>query len=100
MIEHVDGERLQRHTLELAKIDSPTGDTAAAAAAYARALAEAGMEVELDTAFPATPTVIGRLAGGEPGPRVVLNGHLDTVPIRTRARAHSTAASTAAAPPT
>ena len=31
--------------------------------------------------FPATPIVIGRLAGGEPGPSVTLNGHLDTVPI-------------------
>ena len=40
------------------------------------------MEVELlDERFPATPIVIGRLRGGEPGPTVVLNGHLDTVPI-------------------
>ena len=40
------------------------------------------MEVEvLDEVFPATPIVIGRLRGGEPGPSVVLNGHLDTVPI-------------------
>ena len=40
------------------------------------------MEVELlDERFPATPIVIGRLRGGEPGPTIVLNGHLDTVPI-------------------
>ena len=40
------------------------------------------MEVEvLDEVFPATPIVIGRLRGGLPGPSVVLNGHLDTVPI-------------------
>ncbi len=40
------------------------------------------MDVELlDDRFPATPIVIGRLRGGEPGPSVVLNGHLDTVPI-------------------
>jgi len=35
----------------------------------------------LDEVFPATPIVIGRLQGGLPGPSVVLNGHLDTVPI-------------------
>ena len=35
----------------------------------------------LDDAFPATPIVIGRLRGSEPGPTIVLNGHLDTVPI-------------------
>ena len=40
------------------------------------------MEVEvLDEVFPATPIVIGRLRCGQPGPSVVLNGHLDTVPI-------------------
>ena len=38
------------------------------------------MEVEvLADVFPATPIVIGRLHGGEPGPSVVLNGHLDPV---------------------
>ena len=35
----------------------------------------------LEDEFPKTPIVVGRLRGGEPGPTVVLNGHLDTVPI-------------------
>ena len=49
---------------------------------YGRRLEEYGLDVELlDERFPATPIVIGRLRGGEPGPTVVLNGHLDTVPI-------------------
>lgn len=40
------------------------------------------MEVEvLAEIFPATPIVIGRVSGGKPGPTVVLDGHLDTVPI-------------------
>ena len=40
------------------------------------------MDVEfLDDVFPATPTVVARLDGGEPGPTVVLYAHLDTVPI-------------------
>jgi acetylornithine deacetylase/succinyl-diaminopimelate desuccinylase-like protein len=78
----VDGNRLRDLTLELVAVESPTGDTAEVARLYARRLEELGMEVELlDDVFPATPTVIGRLRGGEPGPTVVLNGHLDTVPI-------------------
>lgn len=82
MIEHVDADRLRDLTLELVQVESPTGDTADVARLYARRLVEIGMEVEvLDEAFPATPIVIGRLSGGEPGPTVVLNGHLDTVPI-------------------
>ena len=82
MLEHVDGDRLRDLTLELVEIPSPTGDTAEVARRYAQRLEEIGMEVEvLDEVFPATPIVIGRLRGGEPGPSVVLNGHLDTVPI-------------------
>lgn len=82
MIEHVDADRLQELTLELVGVASPTGDTATVARVFARALEASGLEVEvLDEAFPATPIVIGRLVGGEPGPTVVLDGHLDTVPI-------------------
>jgi acetylornithine deacetylase/succinyl-diaminopimelate desuccinylase-like protein len=75
-------DRLRDLTLELVEIASPTGDTSAVARRYAARLHEIGLEVEvLDERFPATPIVIGRLRGGEPGPTVVFNGHLDTVPI-------------------
>ena len=78
----VDAARLRDLTLELVEVESPTGDTAEVSRLYARRLEEIGMEVELlDDAFPATPTVVGRLRGGEPGLTIVLNGHLDTVPI-------------------
>jgi len=46
-------------------------------------LEQIGMDVELlDDVFPNAPTVVGRLRGDRPGPTIVLNGHLDTVPIR------------------
>jgi acetylornithine deacetylase/succinyl-diaminopimelate desuccinylase-like protein len=78
----VDANRLRDLTLELVEVESPTGDTAEVARLYARRLEEIGMEVELlADDFPATPIVVGRLRGGEPGPTIVLNGHLDTVPI-------------------
>lgn len=78
----VSAERLRDLTFELVGVKSPTGDTAEVARLYGKRLEELGMEVELlDERFPATPIVIGRLQGGEPGPTVVLNGHLDTVPI-------------------
>jgi acetylornithine deacetylase/succinyl-diaminopimelate desuccinylase-like protein len=78
----VDADRLRDLTLELVACESPTGDTADVARLYARRLEELGLEVELlDEQFPATPIVVGRLRGGEPGPTIVLNGHLDTVPI-------------------
>ena len=78
----VDADRLRDLTLELVEVESPTGVTAEVARLYGRWLEEYGLEVELlEERFPATPIVIGRLRGGEPGPTVVLNGHLDTVPI-------------------
>ncbi|HUY72318.1 MAG TPA: M20 family metallopeptidase [Gaiellaceae bacterium] len=82
MIEQVDAERLRDLTLALVEVESPTGQTAEVASLYAGRLAQIGMEVELiDDVFPETPTVVGRLRGGRSGPRIVLNGHLDTVPI-------------------
>lgn len=78
----VDADRLRDLTLELVEVASPTGDTAEVARLYAKRLEEIGMEVELlDDVFPATPTVVARIRGAEPGPTIVLNGHLDTVPI-------------------
>jgi acetylornithine deacetylase/succinyl-diaminopimelate desuccinylase-like protein len=79
---NVERDRLRDLTLELVRVESPTGETRAAADLYARRLEEHGLEVEVQRdAFPSTPTVIGRLRGSRPGPTVVLNGHLDTVPI-------------------
>ncbi len=79
---NVDENRLRDLTLELVEVQSPTGDTAEVARLYAQRLEEIGMEVDLlDDVFPETPIVIGRLRGSEPGPTIVLNGHLDTVPI-------------------
>lgn len=81
-LDRVEGEALAELTLELVRVQSPTGDTEEVARLYAERLSERGLEVELlDDVFPRTPIVLGRLRGGEPGPTVVLNGHLDTVPI-------------------
>jgi acetylornithine deacetylase/succinyl-diaminopimelate desuccinylase-like protein len=78
----VDASRLRDLTLELVRVESPTGDTAEVARLYAARLEELGMDVELlDEPFPSTPIVVGRLRGDRPGPTIVLNGHLDTVPI-------------------
>ncbi len=78
----VDADRLRDLTLELVEVESPTGDTAEVSRLYGQRLHEIGMEVELlDERFPRTPIVIGRLQGDRPGPTIVLNGHLDTVPI-------------------
>lgn len=78
----VSADRLREQTLALVAVESPTGDTGEAARLYADWLRQAGLTVELlDERFPSTPVVVGRLPGGLHGPRIVLCGHLDTVPI-------------------
>ena len=54
----------------------------AAAAEIVRAfMAAAGMDVEVQEVLPGRPNVIGVLEGREPGPTVMLCGHLDTVGV-------------------
>jgi acetylornithine deacetylase/succinyl-diaminopimelate desuccinylase-like protein len=81
LLGRVDAERLQRTTLELARIRSYTGDTREAAEAYARRLEENGLDVEILRDFPNDPCVVARLRGAGRGPTLEFNGHLDTVPV-------------------
>lgn len=77
----VSVDRAAALALDLVRIPSPTGDTAAVSDRLAEELAGLGLEVSLFTQYPATPVVIGRLRGVGGGPTLILNGHLDTVPI-------------------
>jgi len=81
LLGHVDAGRLEAVTLELTRIRSYTGDTREVAAAYARHLAQIGLEVEVLRDFPNAPCVVARLQGAGGGPTLELNGHLDTVPV-------------------
>src|SRR5207248_8530588 len=79
-LSRIDADRLAQLALKLVRIESPTGETREVSERFAAALREGGCDVELDRSFPATPVVLARLSGG--GPRtLILNGHLDTVPI-------------------
>jgi len=54
----------------------------AAVAEVARAfMAAAGLDVEMQEVLPGRPNVVGVLEGREPGPTVMLCGHLDTVGV-------------------
>src|SRR4051812_10873145 len=79
-LSRINADRLAQLALDLVRIESPTGDTREVSERFATALGEVGCDVELDRSFPATPVVLARLPGA--GPRtLILNGHLDTVPI-------------------
>lgn len=59
---------------------NPPGDTRAAAGVVAEALAARGVEGLLEADDPTMPSVMAVVESGRPGPHLVLNVHLDTMP--------------------
>lgn len=77
----VDVERIAADTLDLVRIPSPTGDTREVADWYERLLTEAGCKVERHEFFPGNPTLVAVYEGSLPGRTLLLNGHMDTIPL-------------------
>jgi len=94
----VDRERATADLSALVRVPSITGSEEAVQDLVAALMADAGLEVErlspdpaaiaADPDFPGAemprtslPIVVGRLPGTRPGPRVLLVGHVDVVPL-------------------
>jgi succinyl-diaminopimelate desuccinylase len=61
---------------------NPPGETAAAAAVITEFLASRGIPFQLIELQPGQPNVVSEFQGSKgPGPRVVLNGHIDVFPV-------------------
>ena len=65
---------------ELVKIPSVCGEEYQIASFISDWLKRSGLPAELVPVKPNRPNVIATLTGPEPGPRIMLNGHMDTVP--------------------
>jgi acetylornithine deacetylase/succinyl-diaminopimelate desuccinylase family protein len=65
---------------ELVKIPSVCGEEYQIASFILNWFRKSGVRAELATVKPNRPNVIVTLLGSEPGPRIMLNGHMDTVP--------------------
>ena len=77
----VDAHRIMQLTLDMVRIPSPPGRERAVSEFYAAELREAGLDVELDSEFPDSPSVVAWLRGGNGGPALQLDGHTDTVDL-------------------
>src|SRR5215212_2922103 len=76
----VDPEPIAELATRMLEIWSPPGHEAEMAALAHRALVDAGAEdVRLDDEFPDSPSVIGWLRSGRPGPTLQWHGHLDAI---------------------
>ena len=74
----VDRERLAAHICEIINISSPTGEEYELAKRLHDDFTEMGLRATLQEIDLNQANVIGRLEGTEPGPTLLLLGHLDT----------------------
>jgi succinyl-diaminopimelate desuccinylase len=59
---------------------NPPGDTREVADLVARALADRGVSSTFERCIPTMPSVVAEIDSGSPGPHLVLNVHMDTMP--------------------
>ena len=78
---NVDAERLEAAIVDLVRIPSPPGGERAVAECYGEQLRLAGLEVEIDEEYPASPSVVARFRGEPGGPTLQLDGHTDTIDV-------------------
>lgn len=84
IVEAVDGQRERLvglcSALVAAPSVNPAGDTRAVAAVVQRALADREISSRAEHTDPTMPSVLAELDSGRPGPHLILNVHLDTMP--------------------
>ncbi len=65
--------------LVAARSPQPVGETTAPAGVLSAFLRETGLQARIVAATPGKPNLVCSFEGAEPGPHLVLNGHLDTL---------------------
>jgi acetylornithine deacetylase/succinyl-diaminopimelate desuccinylase-like protein len=78
---HIDREWIASRTVELVQISSVTLEEGEVCRFYGRMLEELGVEVERRRVSPGRDNLYARIRGSGGGPTLMLNGHLDTIPI-------------------
>jgi succinyl-diaminopimelate desuccinylase len=81
VVKAVDAEWLAQRTWELVEIESVTLEEARVCALYAQQLAALGLEVDVREVTPGRNNLYARIPGAGGGPALMLNGHLDTIPL-------------------
>ena len=77
----IDVEWIAERAVELIEIPSVTMDEAAVCQIYERQLRDLGLDVDVRQVTPGRNNLYVRIPGTGDGPALMLNGHLDTIPI-------------------
>jgi succinyl-diaminopimelate desuccinylase len=80
LVSSVDPEKLKNMTLDLVRIPSPTGHSDDVSEFYAEYLKKIGLQPEIEQVIPGAPNVLATVKGYDPGPKLTLLAHLDTIP--------------------
>lgn len=81
VLEDIDREALARDCLDFVSVRSETGHEGPGSAFLADLMRHCGWDVALDAAAPGRPNVAVHLRGSGGGRSLLLNGHVDTIPI-------------------
>lgn len=81
VLQHIDGEWIAEQAVKLVEIPSVTMDEEEVCRCYAEQLRGLGLEVDVREVTPGRNNLYARIAGEGGGPALMLNGHLDTIPI-------------------
>jgi acetylornithine deacetylase/succinyl-diaminopimelate desuccinylase-like protein len=79
----IDDQELISFAVRLGEVPSQCGldPEGPVAEVMADELRKGGLSVELREVFPGRPNVLGFLRGPRPGPKLMFNGHIDTMPL-------------------
>jgi succinyl-diaminopimelate desuccinylase len=78
---YIDRERIAAETLALVETPSVTMDEARVCEQFADLMSESNLEVDVREVTPGRQNLYARIPGAGGGPSLLLNGHLDTIPI-------------------
>jgi acetylornithine deacetylase/succinyl-diaminopimelate desuccinylase-like protein len=83
ILSHISADELVAFATELGEVPSQCGidDEGPVAEVMATKLRDGGLEVEVREVFPNRPNVVAFLRGDAPGPKLMFNGHIDTMPL-------------------
>lgn len=86
---HPDPEGVIATAMELCAHDSAGGGEAAVAKALAARLDLPGVTVDIRDVSPGRPNLVATLETGRPGPTLLFNGHMDTLPVPLARYSHA-----------
>lgn len=81
ILDAVDGAWVSERAFELVQIPSVTLEEQEVCVCYADQLRGLGLDVEVREVTPGRPNLYARIRGTGDGPALMLNGHLDTIPV-------------------